>query len=493
MGREPELQVMETSSATGPDVASGWPLVVLAIILVLGASLRLVQFGAFQDLPLLIWDERDYDELAVNLAQSGEFKYTPKDPSTFERSDRALPTSLRPPLYPALVAASYSLVGKKHYHQAIRAFQIVLSLLTALLVYGLASGAYSPRVGLAAAALCCFYPSLVGFTNLILTEVFFTFLLCASCLAVVCYLQRDRAGYLALAGVLLGLSALTRSVMWLFPPLLAAFIVLFGQARLRRRLFAAALMVAVFAATIAPWAMRCSRLEKTFVAIDTMGGRNLMMGNYEHTPLYRSWDAVALQGDESWWAVLHRANPEIKDMSQGQLDKAAMRYGLEFVLHNPGLTLKRDLVKFIQFWGIERELLGLVGKPDYLNRPGWVVPVSLIVVGVYALAMFAGVIGMVMAPPGDWRIHAFLLLVLAFVCGMHSLVFAHSRYHLPLMPLVFIYSASALVHARTIWQRRLRWSFRLAVGLCLLLAIGWAWEILVVDGDTYWNLVKRLK
>ncbi len=50
--------------------------------------------------------------------------------------------------------------------------------------------------------------------------------------------------------------------------------------------------------------------------------------------------------------------------TQGQRDKLAFRVGLRHALQNPWLTAKRGLVKFSNFWGLERELVGgeLLGR-----------------------------------------------------------------------------------------------------------------------------------
>src|SRR5690348_1331789 len=72
----------------------------LMIILFLGSILRLLVCFWFNGGALTIWDERDYNRLAVNLCTRGEFGIQP-----------GKPTSLRPPLYPAVVAAVYALFG----------------------------------------------------------------------------------------------------------------------------------------------------------------------------------------------------------------------------------------------------------------------------------------------------------------------------------------------------------------------------------------------
>jgi 4-amino-4-deoxy-L-arabinose transferase-like glycosyltransferase len=453
----------------------------LAWVVAAGAAVRLALWAGLGDQPLHIVDERAYNTLAVNLVEHGEFAFTPGTPAT-----------LRPPLYPVFVAGVYRVFGIENY-QAVRLVQALLSLATVVIVYRLGLALYSPRVGLWAAGFCCFYPSLLGANGFLLTETLFTFLLCAECCVFVLALERRRPALLALAGVLLALGALTRSVLWLFGPAAAVFLLLAWRGSLGIRTLAAAVFLTAFVATLAPWAVRNTRVEQTLVIVDTMGGRNFMMGNYRHTPLYRSWDAISLQGDQSWVHELHASCPPAERRTQGQVDQQALRLGLQFVKDNPGLTFKRDVIKFIQFWGLERELLAAVGRGYYgeTSLPVFV-GLTLLIFGSYTLALLAGVFGAVVARPADWQSHLLLLLVIAQVCGVHTLVFGHSRYHLPLMPLVLVFTAGAWVHARDIWQRRGRGPFWLACAVGSVFIAGWFYEILVIDGDRYREMLPGL-
>src|SRR5205823_4643563 len=138
-------------------------------------------------------------------------------------------------------------------------------------------------------------------------------------------------------GILLGLAALSRSVVWLSPPFLALFVLLTWKAPWRYRLLAPVILVGSFAMTLAPWAIRNSRLQGTFVAVDVMGGRNFMMGNYSQTPLYRSWDAISLGGEKSWHHEVARSYPPEERATQGQVDRLALRQGLKFAREHPWL------------------------------------------------------------------------------------------------------------------------------------------------------------
>ena len=115
---------------------------------------------------------------------------------------------------------------------------------------------------------------------------------------------------------------------------------------------------------------------------------------------------------------------------------------------------------------------------------------ALLIAGSYAAAMFAGLFGGILVPPANWRIHILLLLVIAYVCGMHTIVFGHSRYHLPLMPIVFVYAAAAIAHAGVIWRQRRSIQFFLASALCVLLLASWGWELIWVDPQRYLSVLQ---
>lgn len=451
----------------------------LVWILAAGLIVRLLLLVWFSGEPLRIFDEGDYNALAVNLLDGRGYTL-----------DGQHATSLRPPLYPAVVAGVYAVFGVENY-QAVRVLQTLISLASVALVYLLAVEIYDRRTGLWAAGLFCFYPSMLGHNNLLLTETLFTFWLVAVCLAVAWFLRRRSIGYLALAGVLIGLGASTRSILWLSPPLLAVYVLALGRISFRRRLAGVTLLIGAFAAVIAPWSIRCSRLEEVPVVIDTMGGQNFMMGNYEYTPLDRAWDAITQSGDRHWGAVLLASEPEGPLRTLGQRDKAALRYGLNHVRENPGLTVRRDVIKFFNFWQLDRSLVAGMRQGWFGNLPTPVILVAAAAItGSYAVVMVLGIFGAVMRRPNDWRVFGLLLAIVAYMCGLHTLVFAHSRYHLPLVPLILIFSAAALIHAGDIWRQRHTRAFRLATALCCVLAVSWVWQ-LVIDTQVSSHLAPR--
>ncbi len=431
----------------------------------------------FWDYGLQVWDERDYDALALSILERHEFGFTPGDQ-----------TSLRPPLYPAFLAGVYACCGAQAF-SAVRLLQALISILTVIVVYCLGAATFDERVGRMAALLTAFYPSLLLANNLLLTEVVFTFLLSLGCLLLIHAWQRNALTLFAAAGFVFALGALTRSVLWLLPPLLVAAIACGGFARVPRRLAAAAVLVCAFSITIAPWTIRNTRLQQTFTLIDVMGGRNFMMGNYEHTPPYRAWDAISINGDRSWHAILAARSSEFQGTTQGQRDKLALKYALRFALEHPTQTIQRDLIKMANFWQLEREFVAGMSRGLWGPYPRPVVlGTALVICGTYAFVLFMAVYGLVMSPKPS-RCHVIFLLLIGLVWGVHTLVFAHSRYHLPLMPFVLIYAASGMLNARLLWS--MRWTPRFCVAglFCTLLAGSWLWEGLVTDRERLSGLV----
>jgi 4-amino-4-deoxy-L-arabinose transferase-like glycosyltransferase len=443
----------------------------LVVVLVVGAVLRLALVLWFHGRPLEVHDERDYDQLATTLVETARYA-----------APSGELTSLRPPLYPALVAGVYLVAGVEN-HTAVRLVQVLISLATVVLVYRLATRLYDPRIGLWAATVTCFYPSLLASCCFLLTETLFAFWIVLFALSVLEFLETRSVRSILAAGVVLGLAALTRSVLWLFPPFLFLFLVVAQRdVRLVRRLAMAAVPVVAFALTIAPWAIRNTLLQRTFVAIDVMGGRNFMMGNYLYTPLHRAWDAISMEGERSWHAVLAADTPEYAAATQGQRDKLALRRGLKFAWEHPTLTLQRSVMKFLAFWQLERELVAGASRGYWgVDSPAVTLALAGIIFAGYALVLLGGILGFMTVPPMEMRFHWFLLMLVGFVCGIHTAVFGHSRYHLPLMPLIGVYCAASVVQFRSIWQKADSMAFRLAAAVCCLFCAAWIWEVLAVE------------
>lgn len=455
---------------------------VAAAIVLAGAALRLLLLFYTGDLEPRIADERQYLQLATSIVHGRGFAW-----STGEA------TSLRPPLYPVFIAGVWSVAGEGNL-QAVRVAQFVIALLTTWLTYLLGRRAFDARTGCVAAAIVWLYPSLLFLNFNILSETLFTCLLVAFVLLAVMLVDSPRLLTAAGCGAALGLGALARSVLWPVPLLLCPLLYVLLRGRHRHPAVLSAAVLVGYTLIVAPWAIRNTRLQHTFTVVDTMGGLNLRMGNYEFTPEDRIWDAVSLTGEKSWVYALTQelaATPSAEVPTEGMKDKWAQRKAVEYIRAHPGTTARRSLIKFSDLWGLEREFVAAVQQGLYAPpRWFWILAAVLITVS-YALVAVLGIAGIWLAPPPRWRVHLLLLVPLFVITGVHTIVYGHSRYHLPLIPVLALYGGAVLSWRPTPSVRLWRFATIGATACVALLLAIWGRQMLV-DGERLRLLLGNL-
>jgi 4-amino-4-deoxy-L-arabinose transferase-like glycosyltransferase len=440
-------------------------------LLAVAALVRLAFFLPFQDLPLKM-DEIQYQELAVNLVEGRGFALNGKL------------TSWRPPLYSAMLAGLYAVTGTTDPSVA-RALQAVLSLVTVVLTFAVARRFFGPRAALIAAGVVAFYPSLLFYNNHVLTEILFTLLVTLTVWCFVRQLERPGLGRAVATGLALGAAVLTRDIIWPMGPVMVLIAAWVTPGRLAVRAAHGAALLAAFLLVVTPWAVRNTRLQGTTTFIATNGGIVFMEGNYEHTPLDRSWRAHALDSE----LKVRRFLPT--DVTEGVRQKLAFRYGIDYALQHPSLTVRRSLVKAANVWGLEREITGTLLNGSYGRVPQVaILGVTVAIMGVYALTMLAAVIGLCAALArggAGMPLHVFTAIFVVYYTAAHALVFGHPRYHLPLMPLLTLYAASAWASwprgwaaVPHDWPRRVPAVAVASVVAAVLVAI-WAREVFFVD------------
>jgi 4-amino-4-deoxy-L-arabinose transferase-like glycosyltransferase len=465
----------------GLTVAAGAGRRFLWIAVAIGLVVRLAILWHTPALGTEIVDERHYSQLGESILAGDGFARAPGQP-----------TSLRPPLYPALLATIWSVAGT-HNLQFVRAFQILLAVATMAVVYLLGARMYDERTARYAAAASWLYPSLVFFNFLILTETLFTLLLLTFVLLTVWLVQTPRSGTALICGVALGLAALTRSVLWPVPLVLVPMLFVLIPGPIGRRIALPLIVLAGYSSVVAPWAVRNTRLQRVFTVVDTMGGMNLRMGNYEYTPDNRMWDAVALRGPKGWVRGVPPDEPGAPPMTEGQKEKWAQRQALEYMRQHPGVTARRALIKFADFWGIEREFAAGV-QSGLFKPPLWFQVVgSASIIGAFVAVSLLGAAGLWLTPPADRRLHALVLLPVVVIVAAHTIVFGHSRYHLPLVPILALYGAAFVVRIGPSIPSARRFRLTGAVATVAVLLAIWIRQVAFVDAHYIREALQRLQ
>lgn len=448
----------------------------IRLIFAAAIIIRLFFLYLFWDQPLVIVDEQHYATIAENLVGVGEYSL-----------QVAKPTAIRPPLYPFLLATAEFYFGEARYN-VVRILQSILSVFSAFLIFDLVKSFISnKKVIQCTLFFCLFYPSILVYNFLILTEVLFIFLFLAAFLFLLISIKSEQIWPFAVLGVTLALASLTRSITYpLALPLAILMLIIIKNQSLRRSFIKTSIYLLFFFLTLSPWIYRNYILFSEFIPVDTMGGLNLYMGNYEHTPLHRSWAAVDIEGPKAWYT----GHDELSRLNEGQKQKWAIQNALIFIKDNPGLTLLRSLIKAANFWGLERSIIAAMsGQREQIHAISNTPVREVLTTAILASTIFitlSGFIGLCIRCSSNKNRNIFDLLtalLLLYFTAMHALVFGHSRYHLPLTPFLCFYSGWFLCHIKEI-QKDYRVLFIISSScVYIVFSIIWGYEIFVGSRD----------
>ena len=387
-------------------------------------------------------------------------------------SEGSAPNLWRAPGYQTLVAIGLSVAGGRPV--GVRILQVLLSVAACLLVYRIARRRGGERAGFWAGTFVCFYPSHVAFSHLLWSETLYGFLLLA---AVDRLLAADRTGRLRpaiLAGVLFGLTALTRSLGLALLAVSALWLWRFRGDRLA----AAAALVGAAVLVVLPWSIHASGRAGRLVVVDVNAGFNLWSGNNEHIPpdVQGIW-SVGLPLDADMGSRLYDFlpdsawRPEIPwRMGQDGVTEQLGPDG-EIWYRERGLrTIREDPLAFVA--RIPRKVAALWAPDFFLPRHvlrDWYGPAPpALAAMLLALTWVAAAVPLIAGPValGAMRADRFRSLLALFVLvtvAAHSLAYGHSRMHQPLVPLLVIAVAIFLLDRDEAPDRR------------RLLAIGAPW------------------
>jgi hypothetical protein len=448
-------------------------------------------------------DMFQYDMLARSIVAGNGYRwyaqedlpliqpYIHLDLTSVNYDPRGVPTSFRPPLYPTFLALIYFVagVGAKRFFVA-RLVQTVLAASLAPLTYALARRFFPdrPRAAVIAAWVITLYPMLVIYPLSLATENLFFVLVLTSILVLlkaadsvtatgntdnkhfVSFVSSRprflevvyKSRWFILAGTLLGLTALTRSVSLG----LAGLAVLWVWFVLHERTMAVVIFVTVTLVTL-PWIVRNTLLHHRLTGIESALGYDLYVG-------YHPAGTGTFQYPQSLDLL-----PMLDD---GQRDAIGREKALEFIQADPGRFPYLVVRRAGYFFGLERRALTYFYSNNFFGHiPS---PILLLIASVvclpFVLVSTFGVFGLALT---RWRKETLLmaLLIIGYVTP-HLFIIAEDRFHLTIVPFLAIFAAYFWTSGRSAlrerWQTR---SGRIAVLLAsvavILLFANWGLEL----------------
>jgi 4-amino-4-deoxy-L-arabinose transferase-like glycosyltransferase len=417
----------------------------LAAVLVLAAAfaIRIAYVDATPNMKLVA-DGRDYDAHAVSIAQG----------DGYSASYAGRPTAFRPPGFTYLLGGVYRVAGVERAAApqrivVARRAQVVIGTVLVAMIGLVAAQLWGPLVALVAMGLAAVYVPLVTMSGTVMSEpLFAVFMLGCLSAAIVHRRSAHRWRWAVLAGVLAGLTILTRAnaMILLLPLALVAW-----DRRPRwslRALGPPVALVAVAVLVVSPWTIRNARALHQFVPVSTQLG-SALGGTYnddartdeQHPASWRSLRRVA---------SYHDLVGDLPHTNEAVLDKQLRRRAESYALHHPGY------VATVPFWTTLRAL-DLDGL-DWAHHTASTVSIDERWAdrGVYCFWLF-GLLALAgaftrAARRAPWYVWAFPALMYLSVV---FLVIETPRYRTPLDPFIVMLAALAVVAAgRRVAARR---------------------------------------
>ena len=431
----------------------------LLILLLIGITLRIFHIFDMADSPIFdqpVMDPGYHDSWARSIVAGSPI--TDGEPY------------FRAPLYPWFLAAIYQVGGGDTLHP--RVVQALLGALSLFVAYRIGRRLFRRETALTALFLSLLYPLFPYFDGeLLITPIALLLDLVVIDLLLLS-LERERWYLWLLAGAALGLSALARPNVLLFAPAVPIWLYLVrrgGGAGLVRAVLRPTLLVAAGTVLlISPVTVRNVREGGDLVWIASQGGINFYLGNH---PGADGWSATAPGIRKDWEGGIEDsyliARRELgREPKASEVSSYWYRRGWDYLRENPGEGAAGFLKKsYLLLHGAELSNNQIIPFAARYSRLFHTLPLG------YGLIVPLALLGIALG----WRDRrrSLLLLFLGLYSTTIILFFVCSRYRMPLVPILLLYAASALIRLGSDLRRR-RWrggSVKLAVlaGLILLL------------------------
>lgn len=425
----------------------------LGIILV-AFALRLAYLLGYQHCPYFVKEGMDagYNlDWARAMASGGTFVDGPY---------------FRAPLYPAVLGILWRVFRDGFFE--IRLTQMILGSLSCGLVFLIGRTVFRRGVAIAAGLACAGYWMLIYHDGEFLDPVLAIFLNLLAILAL--FRSRNAPGNSAwpvVAGLSLGLSAITRPSILVFAPFAVGWIYYVSRERASVAVRRAVVVAAALVLPIVPVAIRNFTVGKDSVVIASQGGLNFYIGNNptsDGTAVRLPWVESTVQGIYRETALM--ASQEAgRALKPSEVSAHYQGKAMRFIMGQPAKSLGLFARKAAYFWS---HLEILDNRNFYYLTERYTPFLRLLPVRFWLI----GPLGLMGLAACWWRRKELFPLwgfVVSWMIGV-ILFFVTARFRLPVSPVLILLGAHGV--AEVIAAVRLRETKRLAVlGVALLAGI----------------------
>ncbi|MFN7950776.1 MAG: glycosyltransferase family 39 protein [bacterium] len=320
---------------------------------------------------------------------------------------------------------------------------------------------FGPSAGLAAGVIAAVHPELVAYSQFLWSENLFTALVTLAAAIALSGATPPEAGArppglrsALISGLLFGLAILTREEGALVALAVFAASLTGNEARARaaRRI---ALVSVVTIAVVAPWSVRNARLLGRLVPVSTVGWMGAAEGNVIGSSWLHREPGAVRAWRERYFAI---------DGDVARMDFARASAIAAIADAQPTWIVRKLVLNLPRLWSPDSFLFRKLGvRTADAPALGWLR--AALVTQVIAHLTVVGLAILGLAGERDRRRRSFGALTIASITALHVVANASSRYRLPLVPILTVYAAAALVDIPTAMRNLGRRQRALAIAL----------------------------
>jgi len=363
------------------------------------------------------------------------------------------------PLYPYLLSLIYAVFGRDF--TVVRIVQSLGGTATVLLTFVLGRMLFRPSVAFLAATLLALYGTVTFYDGLLLMAWLGTVLNMGALVVLVRASRKPSTGAFAIAGALIGLSALARANILMFVPVVVIWIVWVLQ--LERKWLRAGVFVGSAVALLLPATVHNYVVSREFIPVTSNAGFNFYLGNNaDASGYFTSPPEIDFVHDPTTSLYVRRLTGET--LTPGQLSRFWFARAFDDINEDPGREGKILAKKLVMFWnGYEAPQIENYGSAR--KQYG---ALRVLFVNFWWLAGL-GIVGMLFRQGKSqncWILYGF---VGAYTLSI-VLFFVTARYRVQIAPVMALFAAQALfvLVTKSIRTPRAAGAFLLALAVTLL-------------------------
>jgi len=350
----------------------------------------------------------------------------------------------RAPFYAYFLAIVYKIFG--HNYIIPRVIQHLIGSFSCILVYFVAKRLFNRTVAIVASLLAATYGMFIYFEDELVLDSFLVFFDLLLILFLLKTKDSPKLSRWFACGIILGFSAITRPNILFFIPFvwLWIFLVFTKQRKLKEILTFCIMFLIGSALVIFPVALRNYLVAKDFVLIASQGGINFLIGNNRNAD---GMSAVLYKEDWQYRDFEHMAEKETgRSLKPSEVSNFYYKKGIKFFLDEPEKAFKLWVKKLYIFWN-KFEVSN--NQDTYFFRK-YSSLIRILLIGFWFIGPL-GLVGMILSWLGGKEranLRKSILLPILFVFSYMLTVvmfFVTSRFRLPVIPFLIIFSAFTLV------------------------------------------------